>query len=530
VGVLACAAPAADTQPARPDAPVGARVTGLGWFAPIEPEFPPPELPSEVARAFVIPIHGEINNALYDIVRRKVAQCKGKGAELVVFDMDTPGGNVEAMDAIVDLATVELSGVRTVAYVNPRAFSAGAVISLGCNEIAMSPMGKMGAAMSILGGPGGIRELPERVRGKFDSADRTRMRALARRNGHQPLLCEAMSAIDLVVWLIRNTRTGELRFVRADDWRGVARAPATTRPAAAPQAARPDWEFLRTVVGPRELVAVTADEARFMGFARHTFASADDLMAHYNVTAAPVVLTDTWSERMVRWLSSAAVTSVLLGIGMLALLLELRTPGVGVPGLVALVFLGLAFGSRYLVGMAAWWEIALFVVGVLLLLAEILVIPGFGVAGIGGIVCCLVALLAMFVSNPPSELPIPRTPLDWETFSSGLLVVFLALLGAMVVGGVLAHYLPKLPGRNRLMLAAVPASEEAPASDESPLRRVRVGDRGVVASTCRPVGKVRFGDDLLDAVTEGGMIPVGRKVRVLRSDGNRIVIEPVEEA
>ena len=147
--------------------------------------------------------------------------------------------------------------------------------------------------------------------------------------------------------------------------------------------------------------------------------SLEALGEHYGLAGEPTVLADTWSERLVTFLTSPAVVAVLFFVGLLCVYVEMHHPGFGVAGTVAILCFAVLFGSRYLVGMAAWWEIALFVVGLVLLGVELFVTPGFGVAGIAGILCCVVALLAMFVPNDPRSLPIPATKLDWSILGRG---------------------------------------------------------------------------------------------------------------
>jgi len=526
LGALAGLARADDAPSTQPAPPAGARVTDDGWFAPLQARTPAPKLPEKISRAFVIPIHGGIDDTLLEVVRRKAAQCRGKGAQLVIFDLDTPGGVSTAMNQLVRLILDDLRDAYTVAYVNPQAFSAGAVIALACNEIVLCPTGKMGAAMPIQIGPGGIVEIPEKERGKFESADRTGMRTLATHRGYDPLLCEAMVTIDMVVWLVRNEQTGELRFVEPAEGalqvRGAPDRTPTTAPASSP------WQFVRLIDGPMELISMTADEAVFMGFCRHVAPSMADVEEYYHLDAPAVVLSDTWSEKLVAFLTSPAVAGLLLMLGILGIYLELQTPGFGVPGVLGVVCFAILFGSQYLIGLANWWEIALFVVGLVLIALEVFVIPGFGVAGVAGILCCVVGLLAMLIPNAPGEWPLPRTDLAWDLFQTGLLWLACAVVAAGAAIAVASKYLPKIPGANRLVLAPAEAADGAPVSDQSPMKRLRPGDAGVVESLCRPVGKARFGNDLMDVVCEGGTLAPGTRVRVLRRDGNRVVVEKAQ--
>jgi len=139
-------------------------------------------------------------------------------------------------------------------------------------------------------------------------------------------------------------------------------------------------------------------------------------------------------------------------------------------------------------------------------------------------------LLAIIVSNAPTELPIPETELDWHLFSTGLMALGLGFVAALVGSLLLMQYLPRLPITNRLALAEAQHYGEPTVTAGSPLAGVAVGDIGVVETMCRPVGKVRFGEELLDAAAEGDYIDVGREVKLVRADGNRLVVEQIDEA
>jgi len=506
------------TSPAAVRIEAGRVITQEGWFR--LPRVKRPHLPPEVTKAFIIPIHGPISQTTYEAVRRKIMQCKASGAQMVIFDMNTPGGQSDAMDNIVRLIIDDLRDTYTVAYVNPEAASAGAIISLACNEIVMSPTGVIGDAMPIMIVGSQLREIPEKVRGKIESYIRAQVRMLAERNGHNKALCEAMVTISMEIWLIRNKKTRELKIINAKDF-----SPAT-RPARG-KIILPDenWEFVRTIDGPSELVTLHAQEARRLAFIEYIFPDTKSLEEHYRIVAEPVVLGDSWSEKLVAILTSPLVMSILLLVGILAAYTELNTPGFGVPGTIAVICFAIIFGSRYLTGLAQWWEIAIFFVGVLLLMVEVFITPGFGLMGVMGILLCIVGLLAMLIPNAPTRFPWPTTKIDWEIFSAGLLGVLLAFVGSAVGGVILARFLPRVPVAGRLVLPHPEVSAAPPVSAQSPILKIRVGQVGTVAQTCRPVGKVEIDGQLVDAIADGAFLEKGTEVVVLQNEGNRLVVD-----
>lgn len=519
-------AAAAATRPAA--APADARIVADGWFAPAPRSVPPPPLPGTVTKAFVIPIHGPIDQTMYDIVKIKAIQCIGSGAQMVIFDMDTPGGRSDVMDNIVRLITDDLASTYTVAYVHPKAYSAGAIIALACSGIVYSPAGRFGDAMPIMiGSDGGLVEIPEKERGKFESAARADVRAIANRNGYDVLTCEAMITITMELWLVRNPKTAELRVVDAEEWRGKVRGTpyrsAETQPALAGDV---QWEYLRTVDGRDKLVTFTADQALYFGFTKFIAADMQALQKHYNIAPPAKVLEDNWSESLVRFLTSPAVAGILMFVGIIGIYLELQHPGVSVPGVVGVLAFALLFGSRYLTGLAQWWQIGLFAIGVLLILFEILVFPGHGVSLVAGVICCVVALVAILIPAAPGTLPLPNTDLAWEMLQTGLLSMCIGFIAAIAAIIALAQYLPRMPVASRLVLAGpAPEQVQGTAAPDEEEDNVVVGSMGMVEGTCRPAGRVRFGDRLVDAVSNGEFIEAGTAVKVIQREGNRVVVE-----
>ncbi|MCP4379055.1 MAG: hypothetical protein GY794_23135 [bacterium] len=519
------------TQPGR-------RVTEHGWFPARVRKVPAPKLPKNIERVFVIPIrdqeHG-ITATTYQSIKNKVTTCLGKDAQLVIFDMDTPGGSVAAMQRIVSLITVELNDIYTIAYVRNEAISAGAIISMACDEIIMAPTGMIGDAMPIMISPAGqLAPMPKEERGKIESYLRSNLRILAERNGHSGPLCDAMITLSWRVWLIRRPDTRELKLVNPDpkinNWLSkISGAPGKDGKSTAPVNA--EWEFVKQVDGDDELVTKTADEAIEIGLVDLIIeAPAEDpfagLKKHYHITGEPVVLVDSWVESLVAFLTSPAIKGLLMTLGIMGIYMEIRAPGFGLPGGLAIACFALLFGSHFLIGLANWWEIALFGVGLILIVLEIFVIPGFGVAGICGILCCLIGLLfGVGIPNAPTEFPWPQTDLDWEWFSAAIYAVGLGFSCGVIGAVILAQYLPKMPMANRLVLAEAHAATDAPATKDAPIMHIKVGDTGTVATMCRPVGQVRFGDELCDATADGATIEVGVKVRVIERTGNQLIVK-----
>ena len=526
--------PGAPRHRARPrpsDADAG------GYFAEITPNRKLPSLPAKITQAYILTMRASedevepISGTTYKALRRKAIRCRASGAQLIIIDMHTWGGGVIAALDIARLIKHDLSDIYVVCYVRTRAVSAGALIALACDEIVMTPTGKIGDCAPIV--MGGKLEGVERE--KIETVLREEFAESAKRNGYSVALAESLVSTKREVWKIRNKRTGELQYVLKKDYGGkVFFAPGKIKDVQSNPNA--EWELVDVTVSEGELLTMKPQKAVTLGIVS-TLIDAPrgdpyaNILKEFNVVAPPIVLADTWSEILVGWLTSPGFASLLMLLGIMGIYVEIRTPGLGLPGLLALICFAILFGSQYLIGMAAWWEIALFVLGVVLIGLEVFVIPGFGVAGISGIICCVIGLLVMFVDNPPGEWPIPQGELGWDLFAKGLFAMACAFVGSIALSVALARYFRKIPFANRLCLAlAAPAEPQAPVTEHSPVRHIQVGDRGVVESMCRPVGKVRFGEDLVDAVSEGEPIDAGMPVRVLAMDSNRPIVTKDPEA
>ncbi len=493
-----------------------------GWFK--SPKVAHPPLPEKITNAFIIPIREPITSKTARAIRRKARTCREKKAQIVIFDMDTFGGGVIAALDISEIIKKDLQDVYTVCFIHTRAISAGALIALACDEIVMTPSATLGDCAPIaMGG-----KLEGVLREKVESPLRSEFRDSAQRNGYSVALAMSMVSFDIEVWKVRNRITGRLQYVLKKEWQGKVEIPPGL--ATGPSKPTSEWELLQVVVREGKLLTMNASETLKYRFAtRQVKAPVSDpylnLKAAYNITAEPTVLIDTWSEELVEFLTSAPVMGFLFFVGLLCAYVEVHTPGFGAAGAAAIACFAIIFGSHYLVGLAQWWEIALFFIGVALLALEVFVIPGFGVAGIAGILCCVAALLAMLVDNSPTEFPWPQTEGAWEMFKTGVLWMMAAFVAATVTAATLARYLPKVPIAGRLVLAAPEGSLTAPTTEDAPILDIRVGQVGEVTQTCRPVGKARIGGQLVDAVADGAFIEAGAEVVVLRNEGNRVVVE-----
>jgi membrane-bound serine protease (ClpP class) len=419
---------------------------------------------------YVAPVEGIIDLGLAPFVKRVLDEATAVGAVAVVLNINTFGGRV---DAAVQIRDALLNArVRTIAFVNKRAISAGALIALAAQDLVMAEGGTIGAATPVqLGQPG---EKAEAVGEKTVSYVRKEFRATAESRKRPPLLAEAMVDADVVVRGI--TEKGKLLTLTTDE--------ALKHKLAEQRADTIESALDKLGLGTPEL---------------HR--------------AAP-----NWAENVVRFLTHPVVSSLLITIGMLGIILEIRTPGFGVPGALGISSLALFFWGHWLVQLAGWEELLLGVGGIVLLLLEVLVIPGFGVAGLLGIGAIIASLVLSLVGAGDSAA--------FVVGAAGRVV--LALVFALIASLVLLRFLPHLPFGRRLILKrgllAAEGYASAPESDAQWL-----GKTGRATSPLRPAGIADIDGRRVDVVSDGEHIDAGQFIEVTRVDGNRVVVRRISD-
>ena len=225
-----------------------------------------------------------------------------------------------------------------------------------------------------------------------------------------------------------------------------------------------------------------------------------------------------WSEQLTRFLTSPAVAGVLMMVGLLALYMAFKMPGFGIPESVAICCFTILFLSKYLVGLANVFELALFGVGIILLAVEIFITPGFGVMGISGIGCVLASLVLA-----SQKFIIPETDYQLDVLLMNLTTVLVALALSVVVFMVILRFLPKTPMLRRLILNTTEATESGYVVGSAEQRDL-VGSNGVVLSTLRPTGRAEIDGQVLIVVADGEFIETGTSVVVSEVRGNRVVV------
>lgn len=528
----------------------------------------------------VLRLEGMITDVTVESLRRRIEQAKALGVSVIVLDLDTPGGLVTSSIAIADLMR-ELVDIKTVAWVNPNAHSGGTIVAVSCDEIVMARSSRMGNSQVILGGPQGASGVPEDLQAKAYTPVLADFRQSASLRGYSQVLSEAFVLPEREVWWIEHKETGERRFVFREDKErlvgpstdavpgrkeksttGDVKDAAQSVVKAATEGATlegegklegepsaigagrdaREWRLVEKyhdVILDREVDAIqpvdredqllemSASEGFAYGFSKAVVSSESDLMARYGL-ASITRMEPNWSEALAYWLTSMYVRGFLLVVIFLSAYVEFHTPGVGLAGLVALVALIVFVGAPYLTGLANIWEILLIAVGVVLMLVELFVLPGFGVAGISGIVCILLGLLATFMPDEPGRdfpLFVPGLPGTLKFLRDGVMVLCSSIVASAIGMVMLSRILPRTVFFRRLV-PANPTPSEVMVDD--PYRgAARIGDGGVTEGPLRPAGKARFGFVLVDVVTQGEFVDSGAAVEVIERRGNHVVVRSI---
>ncbi|HEY3246640.1 MAG TPA: NfeD family protein [Phycisphaerae bacterium] len=497
-------------------------------------------------RCVIIPIQSTIDDMTLASIKRRVESARQSGAGVLVFELDTPGGLVTSA---LDICTFikNTTDLKTVAWVRPKAYSAGAMIAVACNEIVMSPVSSIGDCAPIMIGTNGLEPVPATERAKMESPIVNEFRDSAARNGYDALLSEAMVRLGDSIWWVEDAQSGTRRFVREDEKKRLVddqqeRAGGTPAPQIGATAA-PQWRLVQSYIDPvtgksmparqpvvneHDLLTMNQSEAVAYGFAKAVDGGASDIARRYGAPADVARLAYTWSEKLVGWLTSPIVRSILLMLVLLGAYTEFHAPGISVAGVVALVALALFLGAPYLTGLASVWEIVVLIIGIGLLALELFVIPGFGIVGITGIALILVALVATFVPAEPGRSPLhlPTLNVSIAALKVGVVATSSALIGSVIGMFVLSRFLPRVPVLRRVIPENPTPSAVLP---EDPYRGLaRVGDVGRCEGPLRPAGKARFGGALIDVVSEGEFLDSGLEVEVVERRGNRVVVRTLK--
>jgi len=472
---------------------------------------------ASAAEVYVIEIRKDIGKGLGEYIRRGIDTAEKDDADAIIFDISTFGGAVVAMDDIVE--DIYDTTIPTIAYVNSKAISAGAMIAIACDQLVMRPGGKIGDAAPVYATG---QEAPEKV----VSTIRGTIRAIAERQGRNKDIAEAMVDKDLVLVGI----DGEIVALIPEDY----------------QQKKEEGVLMEVISGEGKLLTLTTDDALKYEFADAKAEDIDELLKMYEIveidgeykaltsqtiaqkqsegieigeitslTGADIRRISTnLAERIAIFVTSPMISAMLLTFGGLGLLIELRTPGFGFPGIIGILCLGLFFGGHAIANINASYAALAFVIGLGLLAFEVFVTPGFGVAGVLGILSMLGGILFIFGRSYE-----PEEAILW------LSVSFIATVGL----GIVAFYtLPRTRTWQQFVLSTAEDRELGYQAPSVELENYS-GKTGRALTPLRPAGTAIIDGSRVDVVTEGNFISKDTPVKVVGVEGMRVIVQEIDD-
>lgn len=461
-------------------------------------------------------LRGDVDGAMRESVGRVVRNVRSRGGNVLILELHCGGNDLVAARALADDLRAAQSGeqpMQIIAFVPESAPAAGTVVALGCSQIVMTlPQGEGADAVEGRRGAvlGDFSRYVEGARPADLEAQRLSLRELARAQGYPEALIDGM--LDRTAEIVRAVRKEDARQRRL-----MTRAEL--------EAQQAEWQLDKVIKNPGQLLVLDAPLALEIGVARYTVAGTQvkDVATLYGFRDVRPA-DPGWLDRFAEFLRKPVVTVLLVLIGFTGLILELKAPGLTVPGIIAALCFILVFWSQSrFSGQTFVLALLLFLLGLTLVGIEIFVLPGFGAPGISGILCMLAGLALVTFDR------VPESGAEWSQLGWRVLQYLLAMLLALVSALLIARILPKVPYANRLILEGPAergerAVEFLPGAEEA--ARL-LGAIGISHTALRPAGVVRFGDSFVDVVSDGSFIPAGTRVQVIQVEGTRIVVKEV---
>jgi membrane-bound serine protease (ClpP class) len=425
----------------------------IGFFVSLEPMTPS----AKGETVYVVPVEETVEKGLHAFLERAVTEAEADHASAIIFDINTPGGAVDAAGEIGKLITS--TDIRTIAFVNKQALSAGAFISLNADEIYMVPGAVMGSA-AIIDQTGNTADK------KAVSYWLAAMESAAQESGRDPIYALAMAdeEVDL-----------------------------------------PEYG-----AGKGKLLTLTTENALKVGYSEGTVNNLDDLLSKLSYVEPDIKhVEESFAEKLARFITNPFVVPILLSIGSIGLVLELYSPGFGIPGIMGLSSLLLFFYGHLVAGLAGYEAIILFIIGVTLIILEF-ILPG-GIIGVIG----LIAIISSFF------------------LASGNIVhMGISLLIALILTVLVSILMVKVLGKRmkffrKIILTDSTSTEGGYVSNKT--RKELIGLEGVTITALRPSGTVQIGDERIDVVSEGSFIQKDRKVKIVKTEGSRVVVRELPE-
>ena len=407
---------------------------------------------NETEEVYLVSIKGTIDLGLSSYVKRALEEAVLNKAKAVILEIDTFGGRVDAATQIRD--KIMSLNIPSVAYIKNRAWSAGALIALSAEFILIDKSASIGAAE------------PRPADEKNISALRAEFTSTALSRGRSEDIAAAMVDKDVEI---------------------------------------------NGIIEKDKILTLNAEQAIKLNFVDGIYSNIEEVLNFLNLKDAKIVyIYPNWAENISRFVTNPVVSPLLLSIGFLGLIIEFWTLGWGIAGSIGIISLSLFFGGHIIVGFAGFETIILFVVGLLLLLAEIFFIPGFGLAGIGGIAAILASIFLTFGNIVQATYSI-------------LIALSISVIGFFL----LIKYIPSTRTWRKFVLSTEQKKELGYTIETKDLKRL-TGEKGIVITPLRPSGIAEVNGKKFNVLTRGEYIDSNTKIKIISVEGNKIVVEAID--
>jgi membrane-bound serine protease (ClpP class) len=425
---------------------------------------------TKVFKVYKFDIKENIAPPVWRTTKMAIEEAEDINADIILVHMNTYGGMVDAADSI--RTKILDSEIPVYVYIDNNAASAGALIAIACDSIYMNPVASIGAATVV-------DQSGQPVPDKYQSYMRSWMRSTAEANGRDPDIAQAMVDPDI---------------------------------------------YIEGVIDTGKVLTLTTSEALEFGFCEAEVESVRDIMDRAGIGEYEIVKQElTGMDKVIGFLVNPIVSGILIMIIIGGIYFELQTPGIGFPIVASVVAALLYFAPLYLEGLANHWEILIFIAGVVLIAVEIFAIPGFGVAGISGIVLIIGGLTLSLVGNV--GLDFTGVPLE------GILQAFFIVVIAIFLSLLLSFFISKQMFTTtifgHLALDTVQNVDEGYTSADEEYESM-MGKKGIAFTVLRPSGKVKIGNDVYDATAVSGYIEKGEAVQVVNYQTGQLFVMKTE--
>ncbi|MFA5647855.1 MAG: NfeD family protein [Bacteroidales bacterium] len=431
---------------------------------------------------YKIGILEEIMPSAWRFVQQGFDEANELNADIVLIHLNTYGGLVDVADSI--RTKILNSHIPVWVFIDNQAASAGALISIAADSIYMRQGASIGAATVV-------NQTGEKAPDKYQSFMRSIMRSTAEAKGKYPIV-----------------ENGDTTF----KWR---RDPKIA------EAMVDESVFIEGVIDTGKILTFTTEEAMLWGYCEGKAESIENLLTNAGITNYKLVeFKPTLIDKIIGFLTSPIISGLLIMVIVGGIYFELQTPGIGFPLAIAILGAILYFAPHYIEGLAEHYEILIFIVGLLLIALEIFVIPGFGIAGISGILLVIIGLTVAMIDN---DIFRDTRPFSWVEILKPLATVSVSLVSGIIISIILSRKLITSPSFPSLALNSSLTMEDGYIGVDKNQKNT-LGKTGVAVTVLRPSGRVKIGEDIFDAVSEDGFINKNEEIKVIRDEAGQVYV------